>query len=138
MPGESAKDANEAPATPMSSGHPAPSDAASAHASAPPASATKPRSTVRRMALWVVVAVGVVLALIYGIPTIVRIFNTISTDDAYVNGHVTAVAARVPGQVMKVFVDDNYRVKKGSLLVQLDKEPYQIQVALKKAAYENA
>ncbi len=106
--------------------------------SAPPAIATKPRSPARRIALWVVAAVAVVLMLVYGIPTIVQIFNTISTDDAYVNGHVTSVAARVPGQVMKVFVDDNYRVKKGALLVQLDKEPYQIQVALKKATYENA
>jgi membrane fusion protein (multidrug efflux system) len=148
MPADSAKDANEARATPTSSGNPGATasgdgarppaaDAASAHAAAP-ATKTAPRSPVRRIALWVVVAVGVVLALIYGVPTIVRIFNTISTDDAYVNGHVTAVAARVPGQVMKVFVDDNYRVKKGSLLVQLDKEPYQIQVALKKAAYENS
>jgi membrane fusion protein (multidrug efflux system) len=64
--------------------------------------------------------------------------NTVSTDDAYVNGHVTFVAPRVAGQVSKVLVDDNYRVKKGSLLVQLDKEPYQVQVALKEAAVEVA
>ena len=60
--------------------------------------------------------------------------NTVSTDDAYVNGHVTFVAPRVVGQVSRVLVDDNYRVKKGDLLVQLDKEPYQVQVAIKKAA----
>jgi membrane fusion protein (multidrug efflux system) len=35
---------------------------------------------------------------------------------------------------MKVLVDDNVRVKKGDLLVQLDKEPYQVQVDIKKAA----
>ena len=35
-------------------------------------------------------------------------------------------------------MDDNYRVKKGALLVQLDKEPYQVQVAIKKAALEVA
>jgi membrane fusion protein (multidrug efflux system) len=40
--------------------------------------------------------------------------------------------------VTNVYVDDNYRVTKGSLLVQLDKEPYRIQAALKKANYENA
>jgi len=74
----------------------------------------------------------------YGVPVVQKLLNTVSTDDAYVNGHVTAVAARVPGQVTNVYVDDNYRVKKGSLLVQLDKEPYQIQVALKKANYETA
>ena len=72
------------------------------------------------------------------IPAVSAILNSVSTDDAYVNGHVTFVAARVPGQVTKVWVDDNDRVNKGSILVQLDKEPYQIQVALKKAAFETA
>jgi membrane fusion protein (multidrug efflux system) len=60
--------------------------------------------------------------------------NTVNTDDAYVNGHVTYVAPRISGQVATVLVDDNNRVKKGDLLVQLDKEPYQVQVALKRAA----
>jgi membrane fusion protein (multidrug efflux system) len=60
--------------------------------------------------------------------------NTVSTDDAYVNSHVTFVAPRVGGQVATVLVDDNYRVKKGDLLVRLDKEPYQVQVNIKKAA----
>jgi membrane fusion protein, multidrug efflux system len=74
----------------------------------------------------------------YGIPWLQTALNTISTDDAYVNSHATFVAARVPGQVARVLVDDNYRVKKGELLVQLDKEPYQVQVAIKKAAVETA
>ena len=60
--------------------------------------------------------------------------NTVSTDDAYVNGHVTNVAPRVAGQVSRVLVDDNMRVKKGDVLVQLDKEPYQVQVQIKQAA----
>ena len=72
------------------------------------------------------------------IPRWKRRSNTVSTDDAYVNGHVTFVAPRVSGQVSRVLVDDNYRVKKGDLLVQLDKEPYQVQVAIKKAAVEVA
>ena len=47
---------------------------------------------------------------------------------------MTFVAPRVAGQVCRVPVDDNERVKKGDLLVQLDKEPYQVQVDIKKAA----
>ena len=39
---------------------------------------------------------------------------------------------------MKVLVDDNQRVKKGDLLVQLDKELYQVQVALKRTAVRAA
>ncbi len=67
-------------------------------------------------------------------PAVETMLNTVSTDDAYVNGHVTFVAPRVAGQVSRTLVDDNYRVKKGDLLVQLDKEPYQVQVAIKQAA----
>jgi membrane fusion protein, multidrug efflux system len=65
-------------------------------------------------------------------------FNTVSTDDADVHGHVTFVAARVHGQVTRVLVDDNNRVRKGDLLVELDKEPFQIAVAVKKAAVDTA
>jgi len=89
--------------------------------------------------VWGGIAMLVLAILIYfGAPAVMHVLNTVSTDDAYVNGHVTFVAARVPGQVTTVWVDDNDRVKKGSVLVQLDKEPYQIQVDLKKAAYETA
>ena len=64
--------------------------------------------------------------------------NTVSTDDAYVNGHVTFVAPRVGGQVTRVLVDDNRRVKQGDVLVQLDREPYEDQVAIQKAALDSA
>ena len=64
--------------------------------------------------------------------------NTVSTDDAYVNGHVTYVAPRVPGQVARVLVSDNNRVRRGDLLVQLDREPYQVQLDIKKAAVVGA
>jgi membrane fusion protein (multidrug efflux system) len=67
-----------------------------------------------------------------------RALQTTSTDDAYVNGHVTFVAPRVQGQVARVLVDDNMRVSKGDLLVELDREPYQVQLDIKKAAVDNA
>ena len=82
--------------------------------------------------------VVVLCGLAYGayalVPTIKTALDTVSTDDAYVSGHVTFVAPRVSGQVTRVLVDDNYRVKKGALLVQLDKEPFEDQVAVKQAA----
>ncbi len=72
------------------------------------------------------------------VPTVETSLNTVSTDDAFVNGHVTLVAPRVPGQVIRVLVDDNNRVKKGDLLVQLDQEPYQVLVDVKQAAVVSA
>ena len=49
----------------------------------------------------------------YLAPTVKTMLDTVTTDDAYVNGHVTLVAARVPGQVIEVLVDDNYRCQEG-------------------------
>jgi membrane fusion protein (multidrug efflux system) len=71
-------------------------------------------------------------------PTLKLMLDTISTDDAYVNSHVTFVAPRVGGQVEAVLVDDNMRVSKGDVLVRLDREPYQVQLEIKKAAVVNA
>jgi membrane fusion protein (multidrug efflux system) len=67
-------------------------------------------------------------------PAIHTALYTVSTDDAYVNGHVTYVAPRVSGQVSRVLVDDNMRVKRGNILVQLDREPYEVARAIKQAA----
>src|SRR5215467_10037928 len=88
----------------------------------------------RPLWMWIAGGVVVVLALFEGIPWMVTAARTVSTDDAYVSGHVTFVAARVPGQVVRVLVDDNNRVHKGDLLVQLDKEPYQAKVDIAQAA----
>src|SRR5436190_16546695 len=84
------------------------------------------------------VVVGVVVIVFVIIPRIFHALHTVSTDDAYVNSYVTFVAPRVIGQVARVLVDDNNRVKKGGVLVELDAEPYRVQVAIKQAAVEAA
>jgi membrane fusion protein (multidrug efflux system) len=67
------------------------------------------------------IAIVVILA-IASIPYFHAALTTVSTDDAYVNGHVTLVAPREAGQVALVLVEDNNRVHKDDLLVQLDEE----------------
>lgn len=62
-----------------------------------------------------------------------RSLNTISTDDAYVDGHVTFVTPRGAGQMMRVLVNDSMRVKLGDLLVEIDQEPFRMQVDIKRA-----
>jgi membrane fusion protein (multidrug efflux system) len=99
----------------------------------PPATHS-PSHSRRKWLLLAGIVVGLAVGGFFLVPWIETALNTVSTDDAYVNGHVTFVAPRVAGQVTKVLVDDNKRVKKGDLLVQLDKEPYQVQVNIKKAA----
>ena len=82
--------------------------------------------------------VVLLVAFYFAIPYVIRALNTVSTDDAYVDGHVTFVAPRVAGQVVKVLVDDNNTVHKGDLLVELDKEPYQVKVEQQQAALAQA
>jgi membrane fusion protein (multidrug efflux system) len=104
---------------------------------APPVPARQPAS--KRKLLIGVIAVGIlIVGGIFGGQQIHLALTTVSTDDAYVNGHVTFVAPRIGGQISRVLVDDNYRVKKGDLLAQIDKEPFEIAVAQKKAAVDTA
>lgn len=87
----------------------------------------------------VVVTLGIIAAAVMYLPPVVRRWlNTVSTDDAYVNGHYTLVAARVAGQVKRVLVDDNYRVKAGEVLLELDPVPFQVIVDVRKAGVATA
>jgi membrane fusion protein (multidrug efflux system) len=57
----------------------------------------------------------------------------VTTDDAQVDCHITAVAPQVPGYVVQLFINDNTPVKEGDLLVQIDARPYQAEVEQAKA-----
>jgi membrane fusion protein (multidrug efflux system) len=118
-------------------------ESTSASASKPSASGVQSKSagvfssrkSLLRTALYVLGGLIVVFVII---PRIFRAVHTVSTDDAYVNSYVTFVAPRVSGQVTRVLVDDNNRVKKGDVLVELDPEPFQVQVQIKQAAVDSA
>jgi len=57
----------------------------------------------------------------------------VSTDDAQVDCHITAVAPQVPGYVVQLLINDNTPVKQGDLLVQIDARPYEAEVEQAKA-----
>src|SRR5208283_2286556 len=52
----------------------------------------------------------------------------ITTDDAFIDGHIHTIASKIPGTVKDVFVDDNQPVKKGDLLVEIDPMDYEVRV----------
>src|SRR5271166_7182044 len=107
-------------------------------ASTPARPGTRHGARRRKLLLGVVGVAVLAVLLVFGIPWVEEMLNTVSTDDAYVNGHVTFVAPRVAGQISRVLVDDNNRVRKGDLLAELDKEPYQVAVSEKQAAVDTA
>jgi membrane fusion protein (multidrug efflux system) len=61
-----------------------------------------------------------------------------STDDAQIDGHITQIAARVGGPVIKVAVDNNDKVAAGTVLVQIDPRDYQVAVEKAKAELADA
>ncbi len=61
-----------------------------------------------------------------------------STDDAQVDAHVTQVAARVGGTVLKVHVEDNQEVAAGATLLELDPRDYQVALERARATLADA
>jgi len=89
-----------------------------------PQKPTKPpfyRRPVPMIILAVIIVGGGLAGLIYWLHA--RHYE--STDDAFIEGHVVAVSPKVSGIVQKVYIDDNYRVKTGDLLVELDDRDFQ-------------
>ncbi len=57
----------------------------------------------------------------------------VSTDDAFVDGHIWIITPRVSGYVTEVKVDDNEHVRAGQPLVILDPTPYKVALAQARA-----
>jgi membrane fusion protein (multidrug efflux system) len=87
-------------------------------------------------ARWIalIAAVVVVGVLIY----LWRTAGQVSTDDAQIDGHITQVAARVGGTVVKVNVVENQYVQAGTVLVELDPRDYQVAVERARAELADA
>jgi membrane fusion protein (multidrug efflux system) len=52
----------------------------------------------------------------------------ISTDDAFIDGHVHTIASKVKGTIKHIYVTDNQSVKKGDLLIEIDPVDYEVKV----------
>jgi membrane fusion protein (multidrug efflux system) len=62
----------------------------------------------------------------------------VSTDDAEVDAHITAVASQVSGYVVGLPIDDNVNVESGDVLLQIDPREYQTEVDQAKATLDLA
>ncbi len=59
--------------------------------------------------------------------------DRVSTDDAFVDGHIFSITPRVAGYITDVRVTDNQEVAKGQALISLDRTEYEVAVAEAKA-----
>src|SRR5712671_3622839 len=95
------------------------------------------RSILRR-AVWIVLIVVVALSAIPGYRYFRYYGNHVSTDDAYVDGTVALVSSRVNGTITNVYVEDNWTVKEGDLLLTLDPRDYDVRIEQAQAQLDRA
>jgi membrane fusion protein, multidrug efflux system len=80
----------------------------------------QPRSKKPLIILGIVVAVGAIVAFCFWF----AYRNQVSTDDAYTDGNVIAMAPKVSGYVVNLFIDDNSHVRKGDLLLRIEPQDF--------------
>ncbi len=80
----------------------------------------------------------IVLAVVVTTLLYYRSVNRPWTRDGQVRAKIIEIASQVSGQVIKVAVIDNQRVKKGDLLFQIDPKDYELQVKDAEAVIEQS
>jgi membrane fusion protein, multidrug efflux system len=85
-----------------------------------------------------IVIIIVALIAIGGIVYYLANRGKVSTDDAYIDGHMYSITPRVAGYVTEVLVTDNQQVKKGQTLAMLDPVPFETALAEAKASLAEA
>jgi membrane fusion protein, multidrug efflux system len=86
----------------------------------------------------IVILIVVLVVLVGGVFLWRYLSSYESTDDAQADVHLYPVSARISGYVVKVNVDDNQWVEKGTLLVEIDPKDYEVAVAQAQANLGNA
>jgi len=84
------------------------------------------KQPIYRRPAFIIISIAVLLLLVGGIIIWLILRQYVSTDDAYIDGHVTEVSPRASAQVISLHVRDNELVHQGDLLVELDPTDYQV------------
>lgn len=81
---------------------------------------------------------GAIILVILSIIYFIDMQKYVSTDDAYVETVPVVVSPRVSGQLIKLYVEDNQRVKKNDLVAEIDPADYEAKLAEINALYKAA
>lgn len=96
------------------------------------------RPLFRRPGIIVAAAAVAIAGIVYGALGMFHSFTHESTDDAFIDARIIAIAPKIAGRVTAVHVNDNQQVKKGDPLVDIDPADAAAVLAQKQAAVEVA
>ncbi|EKE04612.1 MAG: Efflux transporter, RND family, MFP subunit [uncultured bacterium] len=82
----------------------------------------------------IIVVILLTIGIIFGIKHIIHASLYQSTDNAFIDGHIIQISPKVSGNIARIYVNDNQKVKKGDLLLEIDDRDYQVKVDQARAA----
>ena len=105
----------------------------------PPAAPVQGQSQAgKKRSVWMRVLAGIAVVALAAFAWWLYARHFEDTDDAQIDGDITAVSPRVPGTVTAVHVVDHQQVKQGDLLFELDPTDLEVAVAQARAAVAQA
>jgi len=102
------------------------------------ANGVKPEPAAKKTRRNIIIATVVILLIVVAGFLYWRSTFTEETDDAQVDGNLYQVSARVAGQVVKVYVDEEEPVKAGQLIAEVDPRDYQVSLEQAQAQLANS
>lgn len=97
----------------------------------------KKKARLRRVG-WGVIGLALIAGLIVGVRYYRFALSHVSTDDAFIEGHIVPISPRVNGHVAKVHVTPNQWVERGDLLVEIDPREFEVRLEAARAALRAA
>ena len=97
---------------------------------------TEEKNKLHTKRYWVIL-LGIIALVIVGF-VVYEFTKYQSTDDAYVETTTVSVSPKVSGQIVKVLVEDNQKVKAGDVVAVIDKVDYDVKLQQASAQYERA
>jgi membrane fusion protein (multidrug efflux system) len=95
---------------------------------------TRKRPLYRRPAFLIAAVILLLIGIAIGVNYWLYARSHETTDDAFIDAHVTPVSPKISGYVAKVHIKANQQVKKGDLLVEIDPRDYQARLDQAQAA----
>ena len=96
----------------------------------------RPNDSTRNRRIKIGVIALLVLTVVAVIYWWVFMRNYVTTDDAYARADNAVVSTRVPGNILTIFVDNDFAVQAGQPLIELDPADYKVALDRAKAALD--